>query len=176
MDYEYFLNKLGCKFSLVQGEFVEDPNGIFTVSTEFKQYSIYLNKQTKKCTPIAPEKSYLARQYKLRRSDCVTLAFEWLDDYYKINLTQVYKNTSNKVFLKYYTAGMYLWYEDNGFQKVNTVEIGDTLIYEYPNHIGVCIEKDRILHHLSSKYSSIDVVDYNKILGCYRYANQKIIC
>ena len=178
MDYEYYLNKLGCKYSLIRGEFVEDINGIFTVSTEFKQYSIYLNTQNSTCTPIAPNKSYLAREYKLRRSDCISLVFEWLDDNYKLNLTKVYKDTTTKGFLKYYTSGMYLWYEDNGFTKVNDISIGDSIIYGdsitgqvYNNHIGVCVGKDKILHHLPTRYSSIDVIDYNKVLGCYRYGN-----
>ena len=46
MDYEYFANKIGTKFALVRGEFVENQEGDFTVSLNFAQYSIYLNKQT----------------------------------------------------------------------------------------------------------------------------------
>ena len=175
MDYEYFLNKLGCKFSLVRGEFVEDLQGLFTVSTEFKQYSIYLNKQTKTWAPIAPEKSYLARNYVLKKSDCITLFCEWLDDHAGTTFGNIYNNISNREFLKYYKSGMRLWYEDNGFTEVGVPRPGDCLVYTDSinevtpiNHVGVCVADGKILHHLPSRFSSIDTIDYSKILGAYR--------
>jgi len=178
MDYEYYLNKLGSKFSLVRGEFVEDPQGAFTVTTEFKQYSIYVNKQTKKVAPIAPEKSYLARKYVLKRSDCITLFTEWLDDHYGSTYGNIYTKISNKEFLKYYKSGMRLWYEDNGFKEVAYPRLGDCLVYSDSinevipnNHVGICVGDNKILHHLPQRYSSIDTIISDKVIGCYRYGN-----
>jgi len=176
MDYEYYLNKLGCTYSLVRGEFVEDTKGIFTVSTEFKQYSIYLNKQNSSCIPIAPTKSYLARSYVLKRSDCITLFAEWLDDHSGTTFGNIYNNISNREFLKYYKSGMRLWYEDHGFTEVGVPRIGDCLVYTDSinetvplNHVGVCVDKNKVLHHLPGRFSSIDTIDYSKVIGCYRY-------
>lgn len=178
MDYEYYLNKLGNRYSLIRGEFVEDPQGLFVASTEFKQYSLYLNKQTKQCIPIAPEKSYLARKYVLKRSDCITLFTEWLDDHYGSTYGNIYNSISNAEFIRYYRAGMRLWYEDNNFTEVSVPRVGDCIVYADSinqvipnNHVGVCVENNKILHHLPQRYSSIDDIDYNKILGCYRYGN-----
>lgn len=177
MNYEYFANKINCKFSLVRGEFVEDAEGIFTASFNFAQYSIYLNKQTKTWTPIAPEKSYLARTYILKKSDCITLFTEWLDDRTGTKFGNIYNNISNREFLKYYKSGMRLWYEDNGFIEVAVPRTNDCIVYADTsndvipnNHVGVCVDNNKILHHLPNRFSSIDVIDYSKIIGCYRYA------
>jgi len=176
MDYEYFANKIGTKFALVRGEFVENQEGDFTSSLNFAQYSIYLNKQTKTCTPIAPQKSYLARAYALKRSDCISLVAEWLDDHNNTNFLSGYYNMSNRDFLRYYKLGMRLWYEDHGFKEVNNLQIGDCLVYGDSvtdivpnNHVGIYVSKDKILHHLPGRFSSIDNIDYLKIIGCYRY-------
>jgi len=176
MDYEYFANKINTKFSLVRGVFVPTPDGEFTVSFNFAQYSIYLNRQTKTWTPIAPEKSYLARAYILKKSDCITLFTEWLDDHCGTNFGNIYNSISNREFLKYYKLGMRLWYEDNGFKEVNNPIVGDCLVYADSsneatplNHVGVCVADSKILHHLPGRFSSIDTIDYTKIIGCYRY-------
>ena len=176
MDYEYFANKIGTKFALVRGEFVENKEGDFTVSLNFAQYSIYLNKQNRTCIPIAPTKSYLARQYVLKKSDCITLFCEWLDDHAGTKFGNIYDNISNKEFLKYYKSGMRLWYEDNNFTEVSIPQVGDCIVYTDSinnivpiNHVGVCVDNDKILHHLPRRFSSIDTIDYNKIIGCYRY-------
>ena len=176
MDYEYFANKINTKFSLVRGEFVEDSQGLFTVSFNFAQYSLYLNKQTKTCMPIAPAKSYLARAYALKRSDCISLVAEWLDDHNSTDFLMGYYNMSNRDFLRYYKSGMRLWYEDHGFTEVGTPRPGDCLVYTDSindtvplNHVGICINSSQILHHLPGRYSSIDALDYSKIIGCYRH-------
>lgn len=176
MDYEYFANKIGTKFSLVRGEFVESQNGIFTSSFDFAQYSIYLNKQTKTWIPIAPAKSYLARHYALKRSDCISLVAEWLDDHNSTDFLSGYYNMRNRDFLRYYKLGMRLWYEDHGFKEVDSLQIGDCLVYgdsvtdTIPNnHVGIYVDNNKILHHLPGRFSSIDNINYSKIIGCYRY-------
>jgi hypothetical protein len=181
MDYEYFANKIGTRFALERGLFVENQKGDFTASLNFAQYSIYLNKQTKTWTPIAPEKSYLARAYVLKKSDCITLFTEWLDDHAGTKFGNIYNSISNREFLRYYKSGMRLWYEDNGFTEVSSPVLGDCLVYGDSvtsvipiNHVGVCVGNEKILHHLPGRFSSIDTIDYTKIIGCYRYG-QKII-
>jgi hypothetical protein len=178
MDYNFFADNVGKHFSLVRGLFVEDECGLFTVSYDFKQYSIYLNKQQKTWAPIAPEKSYLARAYVLKRSDCITLFTEWLDDHLHTSFGNIYNTISNRQFLKYYNSGMRSWYEDNSFCEVTSPKVGDCLVYADPvtevtpiNHVGVCVAEGKILHHLPGRFSSIDVIETNKILGCYRYDN-----
>jgi uncharacterized protein YycO len=176
MDYEYFANKIGTKFALVRGELVEDPKGQFDVSFNFAQYSIYLNKLTRTWNLIAPEKSYIGRSYTLKKSDCISLCAEWLDDHKNTKFFNGYSNMTNRDFLMYYKSGMRLWYEDHGFTEVNIPIIGDCLVYTDSvnetmplNHVGVYVAQDKILHHLPYRYSSIDKIDYSKIIGCYRY-------
>jgi hypothetical protein len=178
MDYDFFTNKVGKRFSLVSGLLVEDDLGLFTVSYTFNQYTVYLNKQQKTWAIIAPQKSYLARAYVLKRSDCITLFTEWLDDHLHTSFGNIYNTISNKQFLKYYKSGMRLWYEDNNFCEVATPKVGDCLVYAEAvtevipnNHVGVCVENGKILHHLPGRLSSIDTIDHSKILGCYRYVN-----
>lgn len=176
MDYEFFANKINQKFSIVNGLLVEDHSGIFTVSYDFAQYAVYLNRQTKTWNIIAPHKSYLARAYVLKRSDCITLFCEWLDDHLHTTFGNIYNTISNREFLKYYKSGMRLWYEDNGFKEVSNPIIGDCLVYADSsnevipnNHVGVCVADNKILHHLPGRLSSIDTIDYTKIIGCYRH-------
>lgn len=173
MDYEYFKNKIGSKFNIVEGELVEAENGIFTVSETYSNYVIYLNKQNKTYNLIAPLKSYIGRPYVLRKLDCVTLMFEWLGDENNKDLSSIYTKTSRKDFFKYYKEGMSLWYEDNGFLKVDTPIRGDCIVYEYKpkavSHVGIYLGEDKFLHHLPYKLSCIDTLDRSKIIGVYRY-------
>ena len=107
---------------------------------------------------------------------CISLVAEWLDDHNGTDFLSGYYNMSNRDFLRYYKSGMRLWYEDHGFKEVNNLQIGDCLVYGDSvtnlipnNHIGIYVSKDKILHHLPGRFSSIDTIDYSKIIGCYRY-------
>ena len=173
MDYEYFNSKLGEKFSLIHGMPVEDNTGLFTVSETFGSYVIYLNKFAKSWNIIAPTKSYLARQYVLKKSDCITLNAEWLDDHVNSNFGNFYDKMSHREFYRYYKHGMRQWYIDYEFKEVTSPEYGDCLVYEHEpkinNHVGIYLGEDNILHHLPKTYSCIDKIDYTKILGIFRY-------
>jgi len=175
MDYQYFADKLGVKFDIVEGELVESETGQFTVSETFGDFVIYVNKLAKAVNIIAPQKAYVGRHYRLRRTDCITLLAEWLDDHYGSDFDNIYKKYPNRSFKKYYEQGMSLWYEENGFTKVATPERGDCIVYAYaPNvtsHVGVYLGNNKILHHLPGKLSSIDTIYSDNILGIYRYGN-----
>lgn len=173
MDYQYFADKLGAKFDIVEGELVESENGILTVSQTLSNFTIYLNKLDRTASIVVPKNAYIGRSYKLRRSDCITLFAEWLDDHYSSSFGNIYKKVSNKEFYRYYNAGMELWFEDNSFTKVSALEVGDCIVYEYtpnvPSHVGIYVGEDKFLHHMPNKLSCIDTIDYNKITGIYRY-------
>lgn len=175
MDYQYFANKLGAKFDIVNGELVESVNGLFIVSDKYTDYVIYLNKLTKTASIVAPQKSFLGRSYRLRHLDCITLFAEWLDDHYGSTWGNIYNKLSNREFYRYYKSGMSLWYEDNGFTQVEKPKHGDCLVYAYKpkviSHVGICLDGDKILHHLPYKLSSIDSIEPDKIIGVYRYGN-----
>ena len=47
MEYKDFIDKVGMRFDIVEGELKESPSGLFIVSETYKPFSIYLNKQTK---------------------------------------------------------------------------------------------------------------------------------
>jgi len=172
MDYNYFLEKLGNKFNIVNGDLVVADDGQFTVTNEFKDYSIYLNPINKTWSIIAPKKSYIARTFNLRRSDCLTLNFEWLDDHYGTDYSSIYKNTSNRDFYRIFNEGLQDWYSTHGFTKVDTPEPGDTFIYAWKpgfnSHVATYLGDNKILHHVPGKLSSIDTYNPNKVLATYR--------
>lgn len=176
MDYQYLSERLGHKFNLVNGDLVEVEDGQFTVTKEFKDYSIYLNPITKTWNIIVPVKSYLARKFALRKSDCLTLNFEWLDDHYGTNYSAVYKNTSHRDFHRIFTEGLEGWYAANGFTKVSTPQTGDTLIYAWQplfvSHVATYLGNNKILHHVPAKLSSIDDYDPQKVLAIYRLTKE----
>lgn len=176
LDYNHFKDKIGTRYDIVLGELQEAPLGLFEVTETYKLYAIYLNKVSRVVSLIAPEKSYLGRQYKVRKTDCINLVAEYTDDIHNTNYNQVYTNSSNRDFFKYYRGGMNNWFIDNNFLEVTgDPEKHDCLIYAYsPNvisHLAVYIGDNKILHHLPYKLSSTDTLEKDKILGVYRYAN-----
>ena len=174
MNYEYFKSKLGCKFNIVGGDLVESEKGLLTVSENYSSNVIYLNKLNKTFNLVVPQKSYIGRVYSLRKLDCVTLFAEWLDDHFGSSWGNMYAKYPTREFYRYYKDGMSLWYDDNGFTKVDTPAHGDCIVYEYKpkavSHVGICLEGTKILHHLPYKLSCIDSLDSSKIIGVYRYA------
>lgn len=175
MDYDYFTKKLDCRFDIVDGELVETNNGKFVVTTDFVEYAICLNPITKTWNIVAPKKSYLARRYILRQSDCITLNGEWLDDHYNTDYVSAYKKFNRKEFQEFFKTGLSKWYNANGFYTVDEEpKAGDTLVYAYkPNynaHVAIYLGDSKILHHMPKKLSGIDTCDYSKIVEIFRYA------
>lgn len=178
LDYNFYKEKLGKKFAIVNGELVEDPEGLLTVTETFTNYSIYLSKIEHKASLIIPDLAYVGKTYKTRSTDCISICCKWHDNQYGTNLQKVYKDTTHEKFKKYFKQGMSLWFEDHGFLKTNTIKIGSFIVYQYaPNlpansHIAICIEPNKILQHIPWKYSSIDTIENEKVFAIYDYTGQ----
>lgn len=171
LNYNEFLEKIGSKYDIVNGVLVESDTGVLTVSKNFEQYTIYLNTLSKSVSLIIPEKAYIGRFYLLKKSDCIKLVNEWLDDKLKTtNYLERYKNTDNRTFKKYYSEGVKHAYLDNSFVEVDSqsVSVNDVIVYGNKNHVAVCVDTNRILHHMPGKLSCYDQLDTEKILGVYR--------
>lgn len=173
LDYNFYSNKVGTKFSIINGELVEDVSGNIVVSETLLDYSIYISNLEKRAFLVIPDTGYIGKTYKLRTTDCISICCKWHDNTFNTTLQQVYKNTSHSDFKKYFKDGMNLWFETNNFIKTNTLSIGSFIVYEYkPNitsHIAIYIDTNKILHHIPWKLSSIDALDNSKILGIYNY-------
>jgi len=174
MEYQDFIDKIGTRYTITEGDLVESVTGEFVVSETFAINTLYLNRLNKTCSLITNKDSYIGKPYKLRETDCVTLVTGWLDNNLNTGYTKIYSNTSRKDLLKYLSDGMATWFEINGFTKItlDKIKVHDCIVYSYDdivnNHIGVCVEDNKILHHIPKKLSCIDIIDNNKILGVYR--------
>jgi hypothetical protein len=170
LNYNDYSEKVGSRYNIVEGLLVESSDGVLTVSTEFKQNTIYVDTYNKCVNLIVPEKAYIGRHYFLKKSDCIKLVNEWLDDRLGTDYVQRYKNTSNADFKKYYSQGVKYAYLDNDFKEVDhsALTIGDVIIYINYNHVAVLVDTNKVLHHLPKKLSCYDVLDTTKILGVYR--------
>ena len=175
MEFRDFADKIGARYSIVNGDLVPLDTGEFIVSETFGTSTIYLNKLTKTCNLIPPSNSYIGRPYKLKYTDCITLVASWLDKNRGSTFGNIYNTISRKQWLRYYEVGMKYWYIDNGFKEVTSLEEGDCLVYKYlpniTNHVGIYIPDNKILHHIPQKLSSLDTIDSSLIIGNYRYAN-----
>lgn len=169
LNYNEYSEKVGLKYDIIEGLLVESSTGILTVSDQFKPYTIYVDKYNKLANLIVPEKAYIGRPYILKKSDCIKLVNEWLDDSLGTDYVKRYKDTSNSQFKKYYTDGVKYAYLDNGFTEVfDSPNIGDVLVYMNQNHVAVLVNNNKILHHMPKKLSCYDVLDTTKILGVFR--------
>jgi hypothetical protein len=175
MEFQKFINKIGARYSIVNGDLTESSTGEFVVSEVFGYNTIYLNKIQKTCELIPDPKLYIGIPYVLRRTDCITLVTTWLDTYRQGNFGDVYSKISRKDWMHYYKNGMKYWFLDNGFKEVAELKEGDCLVYEHLpkviSHIGVYIEPNKILHHIPSKLSCLDTLNKSLIIGAYRYGN-----
>ncbi len=174
MPYQSFQEHEGSRVDIVEGKLVLDPGGFLTLSRTPANYTAYINDKT--ITPIVPPSEYRAQIYKLRKRDCVTLAGRWLDEYYGTSLLGVYTGARNSKFVRYFFGDFADWFVDNGFSLVAEPQHGDVVFYRYSdanviNHIGICINGDRILHHMPNTYSSLDVLDQSRIIKVLRYGN-----
>lgn len=175
LEYNYYKEKIGEKFSIINGELILDPKGTLIVSETLIDYSIYVSKIEQKVFLVIPDLAYIGKTYKIRSTDCISICCKWHDNNYGTNLQQIYKNTPHEKFKKYFREGMSLWFDTHGFTKVDDVTRGSFIVYQYDinksanSHIGICIEPNKILQHIPWKYSSIDTIETEKILAIYNY-------
>jgi hypothetical protein len=180
MEYKFFEERIGKTFDVIEGELVESPSGLFTVSTVYSKNSIYLNTMTKSVVLIPETGSYIGQPYKLRTSDCTTLWTRWLDAEFGTEYADVYKNLSHRDFLAWLKGGMCLYFESQPFKRISdgNLQKGDCLVYSFNNridsHVAIYLGNERILHHLPKKLSSEDTLDRSKIIGAYRYVETKV--
>ena len=178
LKYEDFIDKIGIRYDIIEGVLVESPEGLFVVSEEFKDYTIYINKQNLTVPIIAPKSSYLAREYKTRTSDCVALLVEWYKDNKNLDWTSDYRRTSLSEYMNYYAYGIGALFDKYNFIPVEDktkLEISDWLIYatngNYTSHIAMYYGDNKVLQHLPNKLSSIDTLDPTRVVRAYRYVN-----
>lgn len=171
MNFEYWLSNLGSKVDICYGDLVISSNGFLTVSTSLDQYALYLDRSSCTATPVIPKNDYRGRVYKLRMRDCVTLTAEWLDRNTGLKAADFVKNITRAQYINLHQSGYLHLLSSLGFVSADTSPMhGDIVVYEKQIHIGICIDGDKILHHLPGKYSSIDPLEQSKILGVYRRA------
>lgn len=175
MTYDEYKNKIGTRYTFVQGEIVEDADGEVVVSNTPKLNTIYLNNRDRTATLMVDPKLYVGRRWKLFTSDCVSVAAEYLDDHIGTSLKRV---RPRREYDKYFKEGMCQWFEDHGFKEVAIADMqpNDVLVFDYDEgiitHVCVYLGDGKVLHHMSNKYSSIDPLgDVDSVLGVYRYAD-----
>lgn len=178
MKYEEFVTKLGTRYDIVNGELTESPSGLFVVSEEFKDYSIYINKQNLTASIIVPRLAYIGRQYKLKVRDCVSIIIDWYKHNRNIDWTSDYNRTSISKYLEYYVNKIDNLLIEYGFIEIadkTNLELGDWLIYKINNgggvHTAMYYGDNKILQQLPDKLSSIDPIDFTKVVMVYRYGN-----
>lgn len=178
MKYEEFVTKLGTRYDIINGELTESPSGLFVVSEEFKDYSIYINKQNLTASIIAPRLSYIAREYKIKVRDCVSLIIDWYKHNRNLDWTIDYNRISISKYLDYYLNGIDGLLIDYGFTEVadkTNLELGDWLIYKLDDvevvNTTMYYGNGKILQQLPDKLSSIDPIDFTKVVRVYRYGN-----
>lgn len=173
LRYDFYSYIIGSAFDIVKGEITQAVGGRFIVSKTFMPNCIYVNSINKTVNLVSPKDSYIGKRYGLRQTDCVSICFEWHDNNKGTNLKSIYSKIPNKDFYKYYLEGMGPWLTNNGFTQVQEMLVGDVLVYEYKpqavSHTAVYLGNNKILQHLPTKRSGIDILEPYRVKGIYRY-------
>lgn len=169
---DYWLDNVGKKATISNGDIVLADNGWLTVSTSPTMYSVYVDKVTNIVAPVVPKDEWRGRKYRFFFRDCVSLVAEWLDATYNIGAVAHMRTVSRGEYVRLNMGGYEHMLEPLGFQHVELpCERGDIVFYERSRHIGVCIGSGELLHHPINKYSCVDPIDETKVLGVYRRGN-----
>jgi len=171
--------KDGKKLDIVAGELVLSESGFLTASFTLGMHVLYVDQMRETGTVLLPKTDYRGRNYHLKKSDCVTLAIEWLDRERGVKfmpdgiqtLAEKYKALSNQEFLAAYRNGQSSLVESFGFRVITNEEcrLGDVIILH--NHVAVSLGEDKALHHLPSKLSGIDQINWALVTGVFRHGN-----
>jgi hypothetical protein len=174
--YEIFLNKIGKKFNVVNGEFVEDSDGILTVSTSPFNNSIYLN--TLNNTWLVVSDLLIGIPYRIARDDCATLCARYLDKHFGSKIEEKLFSLTLKEWTNYIKLGGETLIKEVGGYEVNLSQLKEKDVVSYEiedsritSHLAVYLGNNKILHHVPNKYSSIDDIDMSKVKRVFRYGN-----
>ena len=176
LSVEYWKDHIGEKADIVSGDVVLAEDGFLTVSSSPKQNSLYVNLVDNKVQLIIPKDDYRGREYRFYRQDCARLCAQWLDAEYDNGAVAYVDAVSLRAYRE---LGMYGFTSRLGainmFEVEGPPQHGDMILYGRVGHAGICLDGDKILHHLPFKYSSIDKIEDDQILGIFRHdAYEKI--
>lgn len=166
-------HKNGLRMDIKNGELVIAEDGFLEISTTIKPFCVLIDKMRKTFHLMVPASDYRGRHYKLRKADCVTIVLEWYErEKGYAGLVEQYLNVDHRTFLEAYKAGQNQLTTQFGFIEVDNQDAqpGDALVMF--NHVGVLLEDGSMLHHLPSKLSCVDAVNWSLVTGVFRYADQ----
>jgi cell wall-associated NlpC family hydrolase len=166
-----WLNHLGEKADIVQGELVLSPDGFLTVSTSPGMYVLLVDTWRDVAVPIIPRSEFRGRQYRYRVNDCAKLYAEWSDAVRGTDLVQKVASMSRREYVERTQQSLEDWLLANGFTKVEEPAFGDLILMGAFNHVAAYLGDEKVLHHLEKKLSSIDTLDRSAIVGVYRYGH-----
>lgn len=168
-DAAYWLNHLGAKVDIREGELILSEDGFLTVGESPLPYSLYINQPTNEALPIVPRSDWRGRVYRFRRQDCVTLSAEWYDHTYGTSITPYLAGVGLNLYRDLGQTGFSQHIIAVGFTKVDdSPKHADVLVYGGHGHIGICQNGTHILHHLPNKLSCVDPLDESKVMEVYR--------
>lgn len=170
MTANEWLEHLGEKVDIVEGELVLSPDGFLTVSASLNMNVLLVNKWEDCVTPVVPSTEFRGRSFKYRSKDCAHLYAEWSDRKLGTSLLPVVRSMSRRDYTERTPFHLEDWLLNNGFTKVDEPAYGDLVLLRYVNHVGAYLGDGKVLHHLKDKYSSIDTVELNELQGVYRHA------
>lgn len=171
--------KVNQRLSVSMGELVPSEDGFLTASFSLGQNVVYVDGLRRTSAVVTPKNEYRARSYRLKKNDCVTLVLEWLarergvthmpDG--KKTLMEMYSTIDNRSFMSAYKDGAGMMAGDFGFSQVDKedLQVGDVIAIH--NHVAVVVAEGKMLHHLPSKLSSVDDINFALVTEVYRYAN-----
>jgi proteasome lid subunit RPN8/RPN11 len=112
------------------------------------------------CQPAVLELPYVGREFVFGVVDCYSLVRDWYKRELSINLNDFYRRDL------FWERGENLYidsYQGQGFRKVafDTLQYGDAVLMQLnaalPNHAGIYLGDQQILHHVQGRLSSRDV-------------------
>jgi hypothetical protein len=169
---DYWLDHVGSKADISNGDLVISEGGWLTVSTSPTMNTVYVDSVKNIVAPVVPKEEWRGRKYRFFFRDCISLVAEWLDATYNIGAVAHVRTVTRGEYVRLNMNGYEHMLEQFGFAKVDQPCIrGDIVFYERLRHIGVCIEDGQLLHHPINKFSCVDPIDLEKVLGVYRRAN-----
>ena len=169
--FEDWEGRIGDKADIVAGELVPSQDGFLTVRESLAKYSVYVDRRTNSVALIIPKEDWRGREYRFRVQDCVVLTCLWMDDYCGSETLKHARSVGRAEYLKLNEDGYDHVLEAAGYVEQDRAPIhGDLLVYRDALHVGICLDGDKILHHLPLTLSCIDDLDLKQVIKVYRHA------